>query len=221
MVVCQRMLLTTLTATLLVATGAQTFSFGTAAAESAIPSFDSQRSTSLSTTSSIRENPFGSFSAIPNTRSRGSTIVSFEDFFSSSKVSTPKKTSTTRGNSRSNSDQSAAQQPSRNRPPISPNPTITSRGATFEAVRESTLPPVRRVITPVPVTQIEPRKTQILTSNRNSVPSPSEDVNAVRSTPDLSSRGRVQEEPVKQPVTRPPTTTETNEVPDVVSLFTL
>lgn len=177
-------------------------------------------------TSAIRRNPFLPFTAEPISKSRG---ISFDDFFSSSRVGIPNRSIPSQGSSRTSFRES-----SRSRP--KPNPTITSRGAPASDIRQSTSSPARKfapqlkTAIPTPRTREQSRKTLTPINVEKKVSASrdrqSEDRRltkktadgSVRSNPELSSRGRVQEEPIVPAVTRPHTTTESN-VPDVVCHF--
>lgn len=191
---------------------AQTFSFGVGlgGTSDVIPAFDSQRSSSSSGSSSSA-NPFS------NSRSAGLT---FEDFFSSSRVGTQKQSTDTGTRSRSSSrspntvrEATATTSAPIRRTPPTPNPTITNRGAPAPA-------PDRQTFRASSSTG-SPRDT---TSSRRSSPNRGAPFDAsrvsaaeavVHAQPDLSSRGRVQEAVVRDPITRPPSTTEANVVVDV------
>uniref|UniRef100_A0A6A7G085 Flocculation protein FLO11-like n=1 Tax=Hirondellea gigas TaxID=1518452 RepID=A0A6A7G085_9CRUS len=200
--------------TFVVTASAQTFSFGIGLGggnDATIPTFDSQRSSSVS--SITRGNPFASFGFSSIARSRGEPSQTFEEFFSSSRIGT-RTPSTTRVTSRSSSSSDNSLRRSRVSTPVpfslampAPNPTITSRGA----------PPSATPARPQQTRRISAAHNPLRDATRRSSPgftSSGAAAGFVRVTTDLSSRGRVQEE-VIIPATRPPTTTEAAEVIDV------
>ncbi|KAF2352601.1 hypothetical protein FHG87_016641 [Trinorchestia longiramus] len=241
------MLLLTLASVVSVAS-AQTFSIGIGLGRpgDVIPAFDSQRSSSATTSSSQNRNPFTSFSGA------GGSDVNFEKFFSSSRVASPQSSPDTRTRSQertpsrspartfpeapaSTSSTSSATAPGRSsssfRGISSPNPVITSRGAPVAPVSTPVVSsPARETTKPTFSSQLSgagttlPRDSSSFKGSFSQTPPPSRPRGGafegsrdftVQASRDVSSRGREQDAVPRQPsATRPPTTTETNEVVD-------